>query len=57
MIKIIAGLILIIGSLLCYGAEFLSKKLFQGKSENDRVIAIKLTGYAIVLGGMLILFL
>lgn len=56
IIKLLACALLVIGAVVCFGAEKIADRLF-GKTGDESVLKVKAAAFVPVLLGMVILFL
>ena len=54
--KIISVLIMLVGAALVYGAKFVASKIKLTKDAENNIMAIKLTGFVIVIISAMIIF-
>ena len=54
--KIVATILFVIGGVVCYGAKKIAELIYKDESTDDKVINIKIAGYAVVLIALAILF-
>ena len=54
--RIIATVLFVIGGVVCYGAKKIAELIFKDKATDEKIINIKIAGYAVVLIALAILF-